>query len=101
MTKILKELEQSSFIIAYQPFNKKKKGRLYRLTDEYSLFYLQFMEDNSYEETGTWQLLIQTQSYKTWSGYAYENICLKHTAQIKHALGISGVFSTLSSDKFI
>ena len=31
------------------------------------------------------------QAWKTWTGYAFETVCLKHIAQLKHALGISGV----------
>lgn len=96
-SKVLLELERSGFISSYFPFGKKKKGKLYRLTDEYSLFYLQFMEDKSHEGTQTWHHLSQTQEYKTWSGYAFENICLKHIPQIKKALGIAGVYSRSSS----
>ncbi|MEZ4826050.1 MAG: ATP-binding protein [Bacteroidia bacterium] len=95
-TKVLEELEQSGFISSYYPFGKIKKNKLYRLTDEYSLFYLQFIENKGHEGSGTWQHLSQTQEYKTWSGYAFENICLKHIPSIKKALGISGVY-TLSS----
>ena len=36
-------------------------------------------------------------NYKAWSGYAFENVCLLHIPQIKKALGISGVFTTISS----
>lgn len=97
LTKVLDELAQSSFITAYQPFGKEKKDRLFRLTDEYSLFYLRFVEEAQYEGTDTWNLVSQTQAYKTWSGYAFENVCLRHIAQIKKALGISGVFSRTSS----
>jgi len=93
LTKVLNELKQSSFISEYQPFGKKKKGSLFRLTDEYSLFYLHFIENRAYEGNDTWQLFSQTQAYKTWSGYAFENICLRHVTAIKKALGISGVFS--------
>ena len=96
-TKALDELEQSGFITSYHPFGKKKKSKLFRLTDEYSLFYLHFMEDKTNEGAGTWQYLSQTQTYKTWSGYAYESICLKHIPQIKKALGISGVYSKSAS----
>jgi len=49
LTRTLEELEYSGFISAYFSFNKKKKEKLYRLTDEYSLFYLQFMEDKIHE----------------------------------------------------
>ena len=45
ISKVLDELEQSGFVSAYRPFGKRKKEKLYRLTDEYSLFYLQFIEN--------------------------------------------------------
>lgn len=94
---VIEELLHSGFISSYQPFGKKKKDILYRLTDEFSLFYLQFMENNRQQGAGTWQQLSQTQHYVTWAGYAFENLCLKHLPQIKKGLGISGVFSTASS----
>ncbi|MBK8922104.1 MAG: ATP-binding protein [Saprospirales bacterium] len=94
---VVGELLHSGFISTYQPFGKKKKDTLYRLTDEFSLFYLQFMENNRQEGAGIWQQLSKTQAYITWAGYAFENICLKHIPQIKKALGISGVYSTASS----
>lgn len=96
-TKTLEELEQSGFITSYHPFGKRKKEKLYRLTDEYSLFYLNFIEDKTNEGAGTWNHLSQSQYYKTWSGYAFESICLKHIPQIKKALGISGVYSKSAS----
>ena len=96
-TRTLEELEHSGFISPYRSFNKKKKEKLYRLTDEYSLFYLKFIEGKSYEGKDVWLHLSQTQSYKSWSGYAFESICLKHIPQIKKALGISGIYSLSSS----
>ena len=35
--------------------------------------------------------------YRTWSGYAFEQVCLYHLPQIKQALGISGVQTNVSS----
>ena len=96
VTRVLEELEESGFISSFFPFGKRKKGKLYRLTDEYSLFYLRFIENHN-REGNTWMTLSQKQTYKIWSGYAFENICLKHIAQIKKALGISGVYSMTSS----
>ena len=93
LSTILKDLEQSGFISSYVPFNKKKKDTLYRLTDNYSLFYLKYIKDLPTNEAGNWQALSQTQSWKSWSGYAYENICLQHIDKIKAALGISGVYT--------
>ncbi len=34
--------------------------------------------------------------YKIWSGYQFENICIKHTNQIKCSLGISGIYMEVS-----
>ncbi len=39
----------------------------------------------------------QTAGFKSWSGYAFENVCLKHLPQIRKALGISGIYSEASS----
>lgn len=95
-TKLLEELEQSGFIMSYQPFGKKQRDKIYRLTDSYSLFYLQFIENNLNEE-GIWLQLSQSQKFKSWSGYAFENLCLAHLPQIKKALGISGIFTSSST----
>jgi AAA+ ATPase superfamily predicted ATPase len=94
---VLEELEQSGFIKVFYPFGKKKKGALYRLTDEYSLFYLRFIEGKIYNGEDSWTQLSQTQTYKTWSGYAFESLCLKHISQIKKALSIGGVYSIPST----
>lgn len=97
VTKVLKELNQSGFIEVYYPFGKKKKDKLYRLTDEYSLFYLQFIEKHGHDRSDIWRHLSQTQEYKIWCGYAFENLCLKHLPQIKQALSIGGVYAIASS----
>lgn len=97
VTKYLNELNQSGFISSYLPYGKTKKDTLYRLTDEYSLFYLKFIEGKRKQ---SWLNLSELQIWKSWSGYAFENICLKHSQQIKNALGISGVYSEESSFVF-
>lgn len=70
---------------------------MYRLTDEYSIFYLRFIEPNLSETQGVWSSLSQGQTYKIWCGYAFENVCLKHISQIKKALGISGIYTRSAS----
>ena len=97
IARVLNELLESGFISAYRPFGKKRKEKLYRLTDEYSLFYLYFIEGKDHEGDDIWNHLSQTQSYKVWSGYSFENTCLKHIPQIKKALGISGIYSLSGS----
>jgi AAA+ ATPase superfamily predicted ATPase len=95
--RVLEELEQSGFIEIYPAFGKKKKERLYRLIDEYSLFYLQFIDAQIFQDAEIWDKLSQTSSYKAWSGYAFESICLKHISSIKKSLGISGIYSQATS----
>jgi uncharacterized protein len=90
---LLEELSESGFITAYIPFGKKLKDSIYKLTDEYSLFYLKFMESNRSGEKGTWLRLSDTPTWKSWSGLAFETICLKHVQAIKTALGIQGIYS--------
>lgn len=96
-TRVLEELEQTGFIMAFHPFGKKKKDKIYRLADEYSNFYLRFIENTTYEGEGTFLQLSQLQEYKIWCGYAFEGICMKHVPQIKKALGIGGVYTTTYS----
>jgi hypothetical protein len=96
LTEVLEELISSGFITAYYPYGKKKKDMLYRLTDEYSLFYLQFIENNRTTGKSVWLQLSETQAFKNWSGYAFESICIKHLAQMEKALGIAGVYSEAS-----
>ncbi len=97
LSRVLTELIFSGFISTYRPFGKKKKTKIYRLTDAYSLFYLKFIEGQEHEGKSIWNHLSQTQLYKTWSGYAFENVCLQHIPQIKQALSIAGIYSRSSS----
>lgn len=96
-TKILAELEESGFITQYTPFQKTAKDSIYKLTDEYSLFYLKFIEGSRPTGSGTWLRLSTGSSYQSWSGFAFEAICQKHVMQIKKALGIEGVLTVTSA----
>lgn len=97
VSRTLEELVHSGFISAAYAFGKKKKELRYRLTDEYSLFYLKFIEEKRSEGSGAWERLAPTQLWKSWSGYAFESLCLKHVPAIKKALGISGVYTEASA----
>jgi uncharacterized protein len=97
LTKVIDELVQSGFVSEFFPFGQKKKDKTYRLSDEYSLFFLQFIEQNRYQGGNPWHMLSQSPAYKTWAGYAFEGICLKHISNLKQALGISGVYALSSS----
>lgn len=100
LTNTLEELIECDFIAHFQPFINKKKEAMYKLTDLYSLFYLKFIKPNKGLAHKIWEQLSNQSSFAAWSGYAFENICMMHTAQIKSALGIRGVFTKHSSWKF-
>ena len=97
LTRVLEQLIQASFITAYQAFGKRKKEILYRLTDEYYLFYLKFIREVTSSKPGTWMQLSQSQKWKSWSGFAFESLCLKHVENIKQTLGIAGIHTQESS----
>ncbi len=97
LSKILDELEASSFITQIPSFQKKAKDFVYRLTDEYSLFYLKFIEGKALMGKNTWLKQSTEDKYKIWAGYAFENLCIKHIEAVKLALGISGIYTETSS----
>jgi hypothetical protein len=88
---LLEELRESGFIEAYTPHGKNAKDAVYKLTDEYSLFYVKFMANCKLQGPGSWASFTAGQSWLSWCGIAFEHICLKHIQQIKQALGIAGV----------
>jgi uncharacterized protein len=90
----LEELIESGFVSEYAYYHNKKQLTLYRLSDEYSKFYIKFIEKNKNGGEGTWQTLSASQSYKSWSGFTFETVCLKHVKQIKKALKIDAIYST-------
>jgi hypothetical protein len=96
LSDILKELSAADFILVYQSKSPSKKVTKYRLTDEFTLFYITWCEQHrdgaiADEDPQYWQKQHNTPAWRAWSGYSFEGICLKHLAQIKKALGISGV----------
>ena len=99
-TRALDDLVESGFITKYRPFNKRKKDTIYRLIDLYSLFYLKFIKGNVGNQTNTWQKIVDSSSFTAWSGYAYENICMLHTNQILAKLGLSGIYTQISSWRY-
>jgi hypothetical protein len=93
----MKDLIASDFVRETHPFGRKKRGSFFRLIDEYSVFYHRFIAPNRNYTSGIWQQLAASQSYKTWTGYAFESICFQHIDLIKRALGIGAVTTDISS----
>ncbi|MDR1183187.1 MAG: AAA family ATPase [Coriobacteriales bacterium] len=96
-TQTLAELEQCDFIRRYGDFTKPKNGAYYRLIDPFTLFWLRFGYGASSKDEFFWTNLRDHGSRNAWSGYAFEDICLQHLAQIKQKLGIAGVLSNVAA----
>ena len=97
LNRTLDDLEASNFIMSLQPLYNKKKGTLYRLADEYSRFYVHFIEGHTYNMKNWMSFQSSSKTYTAWQGYAFENICIKHQNAIKKALGISGINAGINS----
>lgn len=93
LTDRLRELEECGFIASTRSFHKAKKGTIYKLIDNYTIFYFKYVKDN--EKTGHfWTRPIDQDSIRSWSGLAFERVCMQHIPQLKQAMGISGVATT-------
>ena len=90
LSKTLKTLEASDFIIKYKPFENDGKHLAYRLVDHFCLFYLRFV-DGASRSADYWQRHENAPGINSWRGIAFEEVCLSHLPQLKSALGISGV----------
>lgn len=94
LTSTLLELEQSGFIRRYKDFTKEVRGAFYQVIDPFTLFSLRFLQGDGPE---SWMTFVNSAAYASWSGLAFELVCLLHVNQIKGALGVAGVQSSQSS----
>jgi hypothetical protein len=96
LSNTLLELEESGFIEHYAPYDAKKDP-LYRITDEYTQFYLRYIEPSKPSARGVWSKLSGTPGYRAWAGFTFETICMKHVEEIKEGLRVGGVRSVEGS----
>ena len=99
LTRIIDELKTSGFVREYLSYGKKKRDRIYQLVDPFTLFYLRFCNKRNTYSTDFWLRFCTTPAHASWSGYAFEILCLLHVPQIRKALGISGVLTEIYSWK--
>jgi len=94
LKKRLQELVDAGFIELFVPYGHKERGIYYRIIDEYTLFYLKWIEPvlNSIKhqdkEQGYWLSKHKRAVWFSWAGYAFESICYKHIELIKKKLNI-------------
>ncbi|MBO4395749.1 MAG: AAA family ATPase [Eubacterium sp.] len=97
ITSCLNALVAGDYIIKYVPFGMKKKQEHYKLVDPFCLFYLRFVSGRSSLDNDFWVQSVKSRPVEVWRGLAFENLCFNHIAQIKKALGISGVITRQSA----
>ncbi len=86
---VLQELEECGFVQKHVDYDKPKEDGLYRLVDEFTIFYFKHI----YEKRGQIKAheLVNSNAFRVWSGYAFENLCFRHIHKIAEVLGISGI----------
>ena len=97
LSKVTFELEQSGFITKVIPYSGKVNGTFYKLTDPYTIFYWKFMISKGKRLKDNWTKASSSQSWKAWSGFAFERLCFTHSDTIKHALGLAAIQADVSS----
>ena len=97
LTKFLNNLVRCDFVERVAHFGKKRNDSVYRLVDCYTLFYYKFIENDDSKDKAWWSHNFDSPAVLSWMGFAYELVCLKHIDQIKKAMGISGISTSVSS----
>ena len=97
LSKQLEDLEHCGFIQYVNiPSNKKYRG-VYKLMDNFTLFYLKYMSENSINDESFWTNNYNSSVRLSWVGIAFERVSFQHIRQIKEALQIGGVLSNVYS----
>lgn len=97
LSKNLKALIASDFIVEYVPFGMGKKDIHYAVSDPFCRFCLKFVNERDSLDEAFWQQNATSPAIISWRGFAFENVCFNHIDRIKQALGISGVITRQSA----
>lgn len=97
LTKMLKALMGSDFIIRYVPWGQDGQREYYKLADCFCWFWIHFKEKRHITQEDYWLHHLNESEIVAWRGLAFEEVCMVHIPQIKHALQIAGVSSRESA----
>ncbi len=97
ITKAIRNLERSDMIEKWLQYGNKRRGAVYRLTDFFSLFYFKFLYKNISHDDEWWSNHLESGEIYDWMGNSFELVCMRHHRQIKSALGIRGMATSLST----
>ena len=91
VSECLAELVDCGFIRKYNQPARVRRGAVYQLVDNYTLFYFQFLDGWKGNDPQFWTHHFLSPKLNTWRGVSFEIVCFWHVPQIKAALGISGI----------
>ena len=92
----LENLELAGFIKSYTPFDKKLSSKLkkYRISDDYLRFYFKYVQpykkqiQNQKNSSNFFANHVKA-SWQKWSGFAFENYCLKNAMLLAEKMGFA------------
>jgi len=103
--KKLNELARSGFIKEFVPYGKKERDYVIKIIDEYTLFFMQWIEplQSAYPilHTNYWLNASREPKYRIWSGFAFESVCMKHISQIIRRLNLDSLATGIGRWQFI
>jgi len=102
LNRLLQELEEAGFIARVEPYGRKVKSSLFRVIDQFTLFHWKWITAAAkgiLARGGAqhWSAISQTAGYRSWTGYAFESLCLTHAKELQIALGIENLVVSLGS----
>jgi len=95
LSEYLNALVAGDFVGKYVPYGENGNAVHYKLIDPFCIFYLAFVNGAKNVKSNHWQRAASSEKAGNWREKAFENVCFNHIGQIKKALGISGVETTL------
>ncbi len=103
--KRLDELKSADSIETFVPFERAKKDYFIKVMDEFTLFYLYWIDSIRHHQPGShrnyWQVKSKEQKFNIWKGHAFEATCLKHIDEIIYALDLSHVAEEVGSWRYL
>ena len=70
----LEELADCGFLRRYNAFGAAKKGALYQLTDNYTLFHFKFLKGRVGSDGRFWSFSLNQPKVNSWRGLAFERV---------------------------
>ncbi len=97
ISKALNNLERCDFIECWAQYGNKKREQVFRLMDFYTLFYYKFIAHDTSKNEQWWTTHLESASVRAWMGISFETLCMAHHQQIKKALGIDRIGTSIAA----